>query len=83
MVRTMFRKKYLESLNVCRPLLQKRFAESFCSNGIVALVFPTTPAVAPPRKTEITIAGQVVNILTIGKNVGFLAAQIDLESVCQ
>jgi hypothetical protein len=34
-------------------------------------------------QTEITIAGQVVNILRIGKNVGFLTAQLDLESVCQ
>lgn len=62
---------YLESLNAHRPLLQKRFAESYRSNGIEALVFPTTPAVAPliGAEAEITIAEQVVNILTIGKNV--------------
>ena len=62
---------YLESLNEHRPLLQRRYAESYRSNSIDALVFPTTPAVAPPigAEAEITIAGQAVNILTIGKNV--------------
>ena len=62
---------YLQSLKVYRPLLQKRFAESYRAYGIEALVFPTTPAIAPPisANSEITIAGQVVNILTIGKNV--------------
>jgi indoleacetamide hydrolase len=62
---------YLDSLNVHRPLLQKRYAESYRSNGIEVLVFPTTPAVAPPvgDEVEITIAGQVVSILTIAKNV--------------
>jgi Asp-tRNA(Asn)/Glu-tRNA(Gln) amidotransferase A subunit family amidase len=62
---------YLESLNVHRPLLQQRYAERYRSNSIDALVFPTTPAVAPiiGAEVEITIAGQAVNILTIGKNV--------------
>ncbi len=62
---------YLASLNVHRPMLQKRYAESYRSNGIDALVFPTTPVVAPliGADADITIAGQVVNILTIGKNV--------------
>lgn len=62
---------YQASLNVHRPTLQKRYAESYRSNSIDALVFPTTPAVAPliGEDAEITIAGQVVNVLTIGKNV--------------
>ena len=62
---------YLEALNMHRPLLQRRYAESYRSNTIDVLVFPTTPAVAPAieAQAEIMIAGQVVDILTIGKNV--------------
>jgi indoleacetamide hydrolase len=62
---------YFKSLNVHRPSLQKRYAECYRSNSIDALVFPTTPSVAPRinAQAEITIAGQLVNILTIGKNV--------------
>nr|WP_191093282.1 amidase family protein [Bradyrhizobium campsiandrae] len=62
---------FLESVTVHRPLLQKRYAESYCSNGIDALIFPTTPTVAPPipADEEITIAGQKVPGLAISKNV--------------
>jgi indoleacetamide hydrolase len=61
----------LESLNVHRPLLQKRYADSYGSNDINALIFPTTPVVAPPigSEKEITVAGRTVDILTISKNV--------------
>lgn len=66
---------YLKSLNVLRPQLQKRYADSYRSNGIDALLFPTTPAVAPfiGADSKITIAGQEVDILTIGKN-GFASS---------
>jgi mandelamide amidase len=65
------RETYLDALNLHRPLLQRRYAESYRSNTIDVLVFPTTPAVAPAieAQAEIRIAGQVVDILTIGKNV--------------
>lgn len=69
------RDAYLKSLNVLRPQLQKRYADAYRSNGIDALVYPTTPAVAPliGADSKMTIAGQEVDILTIGKN-GFASS---------
>jgi indoleacetamide hydrolase len=62
---------YEHSLNVLRPSLQKRFADAFRENGIEAILFPTTPLVAPPIGTSsvVTIAGQEVPALNIAKNV--------------
>jgi len=63
--------EYLQSLNVHRPAIQLRYAEAFRVNRIDALLFPTTPLVAPTIGTagEVTIAGQVVPALNIAKNV--------------
>jgi indoleacetamide hydrolase len=62
---------YENSLNVLRPALQQRYADAFRTNRIDALLFPTTPLVAPPVGTSsvITIAGQEVPALNIAKNV--------------
>jgi Asp-tRNA(Asn)/Glu-tRNA(Gln) amidotransferase A subunit family amidase len=62
---------YEHSLNVLRPSLQKRFADAFRENGIEAILFPTTPLVAPLIGTSsvVTIAGQEVPALNIAKNV--------------
>jgi mandelamide amidase len=62
---------YQESLRVHRPALQKRYAEAYRSNSIDALLFPTTPVIAPPLNTaaDIVIAGRTVSVLNLAKNV--------------
>src|SRR5471030_727352 len=62
---------YQHSLNVLRPSLQQRYADAFRANGIEAILFPTTPLVAPPIGTSsvVTIAGKEVPALNIAKNV--------------
>jgi indoleacetamide hydrolase len=61
---------FRESMDVHRPALRKRYADAFHSSGIDALVFPTTPLVAPVLNTsdEITIAGRTVSFINIAKN---------------
>ncbi|MDB5979908.1 MAG: hypothetical protein JWQ69_923 [Pseudomonas sp.] len=61
---------YLESLNVHRPALIQRYADGYGRNGIAALLFPTTPAPAAPvaEEDETYINGELVSILTMGKN---------------
>jgi mandelamide amidase len=58
-------------MEVNRPALRKRYADAFRSNGIDALLFPTTPLVAPPLDTgeEVTIAGQTISSIKLAKNV--------------
>jgi Asp-tRNA(Asn)/Glu-tRNA(Gln) amidotransferase A subunit family amidase len=61
---------YCEALDVFRPALQKRYEDSFRSNGIEGLIYPTTPTVAPQIGAgEYTVAGKVLDTRTIGKNV--------------
>jgi indoleacetamide hydrolase len=62
---------FRESMDVHRPALRKRYADAFHTSGINALLFPTTPVVAPTLNTsdEITIAGRTVSFLNIAKNV--------------
>jgi len=62
---------YRQSLTVHRPAVQQRYAEAYRANGIDALLFPTTPLVAPPIGTaaDITVRGKVVPSLNIAKNV--------------
>jgi Asp-tRNA(Asn)/Glu-tRNA(Gln) amidotransferase A subunit family amidase len=60
---------YCEALDVFRPALQKRYEDSFRSNGIEGLIYPTTPTVAPKvGEGEYTVAGKVLDTRTIGKN---------------
>jgi Asp-tRNA(Asn)/Glu-tRNA(Gln) amidotransferase A subunit family amidase len=60
---------YCEALDVFRPALQKRYEDSFRSNGIEGLIYPTTPTVAPKvSEGEYTVAGKVLDTRTIGKN---------------
>ena len=61
---------FRESMDIHRPALRKRYADAFRSSGIGALLFPTTPLVAPPLTTgdEITIAGRAVSFINIAKN---------------
>jgi Asp-tRNA(Asn)/Glu-tRNA(Gln) amidotransferase A subunit family amidase len=62
---------FSESMDVHRPALQKRYADAFRSNGIDAMLFPTTPLVAPPLDTgeEVTIAGRTISSIKLAKNV--------------
>jgi Asp-tRNA(Asn)/Glu-tRNA(Gln) amidotransferase A subunit family amidase len=72
---------YCEALDVFRPALQKRYEDSFRSNGIEGLIYPTTPTVAPQIGAgEYTIAGKVVDPLTIGKN-GFASSCAGLPGI--
>jgi Asp-tRNA(Asn)/Glu-tRNA(Gln) amidotransferase A subunit family amidase len=61
---------YLESLNLHRPALAQCFTTVFDSTSIDAIIFPTTPLVAPPLNTDATviIAGQSVSAINIAKN---------------
>jgi mandelamide amidase len=60
---------YCEALDVFRPALQKRYEDSFRLNGIEGLIYPTTPTVAPKvGEGEYTVAGEVLDTRTIGKN---------------
>lgn len=61
---------YQESMNVLRPALIKRYADGYGLNGISALLFPTTPAPAAPvsEEDDTYINGEMVSILTMGKN---------------
>jgi Asp-tRNA(Asn)/Glu-tRNA(Gln) amidotransferase A subunit family amidase len=72
---------YREALDVYRPALQKRYEDSYRSNGIDGLIYPTTPTVAPQIGAgEYTIAGKVVDPLTIGKN-GFASSCAGLPGI--
>lgn len=61
---------YQHSIEFLRPTLRRRYREAFDANGIEALVFPTTPLVAPPSNTgdEVIIGGRKVSYLNIAKN---------------
>jgi mandelamide amidase len=61
---------YMHSMNTLRPALKSRYAEAFGAGQIDALIFPTTPIVAPSAEAgnEVDIAGKVVSVLTIAKN---------------
>ena len=62
---------YRTSLNVQRATLQRRYADAYRSNQIDALLFPTTPTVAPliDEQVPFAIAGQIVDRLLLAKNV--------------
>lgn len=62
---------YHASLNVQRPELQRRYEEAYRSHRIDALLSPTTPTVAPliDEQVPFVIAGQVVDRVTLAKNV--------------
>jgi Asp-tRNA(Asn)/Glu-tRNA(Gln) amidotransferase A subunit family amidase len=57
-------------MDIHRPALRKRYADAFHSTGIDALLFPTTPLVAPPLDTgeDIIIAGRTVSSVKLAKN---------------
>jgi Asp-tRNA(Asn)/Glu-tRNA(Gln) amidotransferase A subunit family amidase len=61
---------FRESMDIHRPALRKRYADAFHSTGIDALLFPTTPLVAPPLDTgeDIIIAGRTVSSVKLAKN---------------
>jgi hypothetical protein len=72
---------YCEALDVFRPALQKRYEDSFRSNGIEGLIYPTTPTVAPKvGEGEYTVAGKVLDTRTIGKN-GFASSCAGLPGI--
>ena len=62
---------YLDSLNVQRPRLQRLFEEAYRSNRIDALVYPTTPTIAPliDEEAPFLIGGQVSDRMMLAKNV--------------
>lgn len=62
---------YHTALNIQRATLQRRYADAYRSNQIAALLFPTTPTVAPliDEQVPFAIAGQIVDRLLLAKNV--------------
>lgn len=62
---------YSTSMNIQRPELQRRYAEAYRSNRMDALLFPTTPTVAPliDEQVPFVIAGQVSDRILLAKNV--------------
>jgi indoleacetamide hydrolase len=62
---------YRHALEVNRPALQRRYEQAYRASRLDAILFPTTPLVAPPIGTtsEVTIAGKQVSALNIAKNV--------------
>jgi len=62
---------YQAALNIQRPELQRRYAQAYRSHRIDALLFPTTPTVAPliDEQVPYVIAGQAVDRVMLAKNV--------------
>jgi mandelamide amidase len=64
------RETYEAALSVDRPELQRRLGAVFTRAGFDALLFPTTPCVAPliDHRSKFTVAGEEVNDLFLAKN---------------
>lgn len=62
---------YRTSLGIHRANLQRQYARAYSADRIDALLFPTTPTVAPliDERVPFVIAGQVVDRLLLAKNV--------------
>jgi Asp-tRNA(Asn)/Glu-tRNA(Gln) amidotransferase A subunit family amidase len=61
---------YCKSLNIYRPELGERFAETYRLHRLDCVIFPTTPIVAPliEEHTHFTVAGHAVNRITLARN---------------
>jgi Asp-tRNA(Asn)/Glu-tRNA(Gln) amidotransferase A subunit family amidase len=61
---------YEAALSVDRPELQRRLDAVFTHSGFDALLFPTTPCVAPliEHRSKFTVAGEEVSDLFLAKN---------------
>lgn len=62
--------EYTATLSTYRPRLQHRYRDAFAHYGIDALIFPTTPAVAPAvaEQWKFTVAGETVPHLFLSRN---------------
>jgi Asp-tRNA(Asn)/Glu-tRNA(Gln) amidotransferase A subunit family amidase len=67
---------YLNALNVARPQLQAFYASYFATNGVAAMLFPTTVLPARPvgQDDGVELNGRLVMTGVYGQNTGISAA---------
>ncbi|MET4067810.1 Asp-tRNA(Asn)/Glu-tRNA(Gln) amidotransferase A subunit family amidase [Bradyrhizobium sp. S3.2.6] len=72
---------YVEAINVARPALQALYQQTFASNGIDAIAFPTTPRVAiasNPESSSLENFGLFIQNTDPGSNAGIPGIQIPI-----
>ena len=76
---------YLDALNVVRPQLQALYASYFASNGVAAMLFPTTLLPARPVGQDQTVElnGRQVNTGVYGQNTVPARQRASLASPCR